>query len=343
MTDILVVGGGPVGLAAAIEARMAGFSAVVLEPRTAPIDKACGEGLMPGAVEALARLGVDPPGHVLRGIGYLDGSRRVDHVFRHGVGRGVRRTALHAALAARAAEAGVEFAEGRLRSLVQATDAVTVGLADGRELRARWMIGADGLHSTVREIVGLAPRPERRRRFGLRRHLAVAPWSDLVEVHWTPVAEVYVTPVGEQEVGVAVLGPQHFDYDEVVSSVPALASRVSGAAVSSELLGAGPLRQRVRGRVVGRVLLAGDASGYVDAITGEGIRIGLAEARAAIACLAAGDPDRYEREWLRATRSYRMLTTGLVRLGGSPLRPAIVPLARSLPAVYGAIVERLAG
>ncbi len=353
MIDIVIAGGGPIGLAAAIEARMAGLTATVVEPRTTPIDKACGEGVMPGAVTALARLGVDPRGHALAGISYQDGIRRVDHGFRHAVGRGVRRTTLHAALAARAEQLGVELVSGRVEGVEQGGDTVVARVVGGDGgIRARWMLGADGLHSTVRDAVGLAGRQGGIRRFGLRRHFAVTPWSDLVEVHWTPMlthgpAEVYVTPVASQpggtgEVGVAVLGPQHTDYDEAVKSVPLLAERLDGAAITTSTRGAGPLRQRTRARTAGRVLLVGDASGYVDAITGEGIRVGLAQARAAVACILAGDPARYEREWRRVTRDYRMLTTGLVALGSSSLRRAIVPAARSLPGVYGAIVERLA-
>lgn len=371
MIDVLIAGGGPVGLAAAIEARMAGLSVTVVEPRLAPIDKACGEGLMPGAVAALARLGVDPAGHVLAGISYQDGVRRVDHGFRHGVGRGVRRTTLHTALADRAKELGVETVSDRVSGLEQSADAIRAqlvgnstgsGASSTARLQARWMLGADGLHSTVRDAVGLTVRRGGIRRFGLRRHFAVAPWNDLVEVHWTPTlqhgpAEVYVTPVdsgmsgaglsstrtsGAGEVGVAVLGPQHTDYDEAVRSVPLIAERLDGAAITTSTRGAGPLLQRTWARTAGRVLLVGDASGYVDAITGEGIRVGLAQARAAIACILAGEPTRYEREWRRVTRDYRMLTSGLVALGSSPLRRAIVPAARSLPGVYGAIVERLA-
>lgn len=344
MIDVLVVGGGPIGLAAAIEARMAGLSVTVVEPRASPIDKACGEGLMPGAVSALARLGVDPQGNGLAGISYQGGGRRADHGFRHGRGRGVRRTTLHAALAQRAEELGVELIHGKAESFTQDADFVAVRLGGdgGTVVRARWMLGCDGLHSTVRELAGLAAPTRGPRRFGQRRHFAVAPWNDLVEVHWTPSAELYVTPVGDLEVGVAVLGPQHTDYDAAVSLVPHLAARLDGAAVTTSTRGAGPLRQRTLSRTAGRVLLVGDASGYVDAITGEGIRIGLAQARAAIECILAGEPKRYEREWRRVTRDFRMLTTGLVALGASPLRPAIVPLARVLPGVYGGIVERLA-
>ena len=115
-TEVLIVGGGPVGLAAAIHARLAGYDVVVVEPRTAPVDKACGEGLLPGALAAVRALGVDPPGHRLAGIAYLDDRRRAEHRFAGEPGRGVRRTTLHAALAARAAELGAVHLTARRRA-----------------------------------------------------------------------------------------------------------------------------------------------------------------------------------------------------------------------------------
>lgn len=333
--DVLVVGGGPVGLASAIEARLAGLTVALVEPRDGDVDKACGEGLMPGALPLLARLGVDPDGMPLRGVSYRTETRRADHLFRSGEGRGVRRTTLHRALADRATELGITRVAARVEAVQQTDSTVTAA-----GLTARYLLACDGLHSSVRRQVGLERAVRGSRRFGLCRHFAVAPWNDLIEVHWAKHAEVYITPIAPDTVGVAVLGPTHTDFAATIAGVPYLADRLAGAAHASTLRGAGPFRQRARARSAGRVLLVGDASGYVDAITGEGLRLGFEQARVAVASLVSGDS--YERAWRKVTRDFRVLTTGLVGAAGSPFRSGIVPLAARLPSVYGGIVERLA-
>lgn len=337
-TQVLVAGGGPVGLAAAIEARLAGLDVVVVEPRVGSIDKACGEGLMPGAVPALERLGVHPRGFPLRGVDYRDDRRTATHRFVAGNGLGVRRTTLHDALHARAEELGVRFARDRVGTVVQ--DATGVRAAG---IQADWLLAADGLHSHIAREVGLAlPAPAGRRRYGQRRHYRVEPWSDLIEVHWTPAGEIYVTPTADGMVGVALLARRGVHFEDALASAPQLAARVAGARPASELRGAGPFRQRTRARVAGRTMLIGDASGYVDALTGEGIRIGLEQARTAVAATQSSDPSGYEREWQRVTRDFRRLTGALTWAATSPLRPAIVPIATAMPGIFGAAVERLA-
>lgn len=337
--DVLVAGAGPVGLACAVEAALRGLSVAVVEPRTGAIDKACGEGLMPGAVAGLRRLGVQPVGVPIAGIAYVDPKGVARHAFRAGPGLGVRRTLLQSALAARADELGVQRIEARVQRVSQ-----DVGSVDVDGVRASWLLACDGLHSTARHLVGLDPtRAVSHRRYGLRRHLAAEPWSEYVEVHWGPHAEAYVTPVAPDLVGVAVLGPQGASHDQLLAGISTLRDRLASAQWTTPARGAGPLRQRVPGRVSGRVLLVGDSAGYVDALTGEGIRTGLACAQAAVAAVMAGQPADYERQWRRLTRSYRLLTSALV-ISSRPalVRRHIVTAARGVPPVFGAAVESLA-
>ncbi|MGH3851462.1 MAG: FAD-dependent oxidoreductase, partial [Pseudonocardiaceae bacterium] len=171
-TDLLIVGGGPGGLATALHARRQGLSVIVAEPRETPIDKACGEGLMPGGLAALKSLGVDAVGLPFRGIAYLNERRRAEARFRGGPGRGVRRTTLHAALAARAKEQDAEWISTRVTSVVQDADGVAAA-----GLRAKWLVAADGLHSTVRRAVGIKAVAGKPRRYGVRQHYRVPAWS----------------------------------------------------------------------------------------------------------------------------------------------------------------------
>jgi flavin-dependent dehydrogenase len=335
--DVLVVGGGPAGLATAIRCAQAGLSVTVAEPRTGPIDKACGEGLMPAAVTRLAAIGVRPAGHPLRGIRYLDSVHRVDALFRHGDGLGVRRTTLHAALAFRAAQLAIPVLPVRVTGFARTGGGVTAA-----GIEARYLVAADGLHSVIRRACALEPPPARHSRFGLRRHYHMVPWSDLVEVYWTPGSEAYVTPVADDLVGVAVLGGTRGGFESRLSAFPSLRERLAGAEPASDVRGSGPLRQDVRRRTAGNVLLVGDASGYLDALTGEGIGVALAQAEVLADCVATGRAGDYERAWRRVSRKSRILTSGLLWSRNQPLlAPRIVPAAQWLPRLFTVIVNHV--
>ncbi|MDF2704783.1 MAG: monooxygenase [Nonomuraea muscovyensis] len=353
LIDVLVAGGGPAGLATAIHAALAGMEAVVVEPRTGPVDKACGEGLMPGGVAALAAMGVHPAGRPLRGIHYLDGRHQARAAFGHADGRGVRRTVLHAALARRAAELGVTTVAGRVREVRQDRDGV---VAAG--LRARWLVAADGLHSPARRSLGLDLPDRGPRRYGLRAHFRLAPWTDFVEVHWSgDGGEAYVTPVADDLVGVAILTSRRRPYPEHLAAFPALLARLAGVGAGdgtapgmeggtdpvTVVLGAGPLRRRVRARVAGRILLVGDAAGYTDALTGEGVSLAVRCAEALVGCLRRDRPQDYERAWRRLSRTHRLLTGALLLAAHRPATARlVVPAAQRMPALFTSVVRALA-
>lgn len=337
MIDLLVAGGGPAGLATALYGAKAGLEVVVVERRAGVLDKACGEGMMPHTVAHLERLGIDPDGRPLRGIRYVAGERRAEATFRAGKGRGVRRTVLHAALLDAAHLAGVRFVTAGVGEVVQDGESVR---ACG--LRARYLAAADGLHSPIRRDLGLDRPSVGPRRWGIRRHVEMAPWTDSVEVHWARGSEAYVTPVGDDLVGVAVLSSSKGGFDAHFADFPALRDRMAGFAHGPDRA-AGPLRQRVSSRTAGRVMLVGDAAGYIDALTGEGMGLAFGAAEVLVDCLVTGRVDEYDRRWRQLTRRYRFLTAALVRAGTvAPVRRSIVPAAAALPAVFDSVVNQLA-
>jgi flavin-dependent dehydrogenase len=339
MHDLVVVGGGPAGLVTALNGARAGLDVVLFERRAGVLDKACGEGLMPGALHALQRLGVDPPGHDLAGITYRDTSRSARAAFRAGPGRGVRRTALHAALRDALADAGVPVCERAVTEVVQRNGCVEAG-----GVRARYLAAADGLHSPLRRDAGLiAASRSDPARWGLRQHFAVDAWTDDVEVTWADGCEAYVTPVADGLVGVAILSSSRGDFDAHLRHFPLLRGRLKGAQAVSPVRGAGPLRQRSRARTAGRVLLVGDAAGYVDALTGEGLAVSFAAATALIDCVVRDRPQDYDRAWARLSRRSRWLTSGLLwARQRSVLAGRIVPAAAHMPRVFSAAVDQLA-
>src|SRR5260370_16716342 len=168
------------------------------------MEKAWGEGLMPGGGEALARLGVAATinhGFPFHGIRFVEDGPPAGARFPEGHGLGVRRPVLHELLIERALAEGVVL---RWAAPVSAIDASTVK-ASGRTVRCRWMLGADGTNSRVRRWAALEPAWSSVMRVGLRQHFRVTPWTDFVEVHWRDRCQAYITPLGPNEISIALI------------------------------------------------------------------------------------------------------------------------------------------
>ena len=334
-TEVVIVGGGPAGLATALELRYRGIDVVVVDRSQPPIDKPCGEGLMPDGVERLADLGIDVSSldsAPLAGIRYIDSKSCAEARFRSGYGRGIRRPVLHGAMVERAEQAGVRLIWAQpVRALEE--DGVST---DRGSIRADWVVGADGLHSRLRRWAGLHSRRARWRRSGIRRHYATTPWTDMVEVYWTNRGEAYVTPVSSGQVGIALLwsGPKA-DFDQQLERFPVLRSHLQGATRASTDRGAGQLEQRTRGVYRGNLALVGDAAGYRDAITGEGLSLAFHQAQALAAAIEKGDLRAYGRVVDKLTRMPFVLIRILLEVEARPrLRGRLIAALRSQPGLF---------
>jgi flavin-dependent dehydrogenase len=345
--DLLVAGGGPAGLAAAIAAVLAGRSVVVIEPKAGVIDKACGEGIMPCGVAALEELGVGVRGEPFAGVRYCharDVRLSASGTFRGTAGLGVRRLALHEALRARAAELGVRWERARVDHVEQDEHEVRVC-----GLRAPWLVAADGLHSTVRRVLGLEldSPVTGSARFGIRRHYAVAPWSDRVEVYFGEGAEAYVTPVAPDLVGVAFLFEKSAGercFEGFLPRFPLVRERLDGAEAVTRAAGAGPFPRRARSATRGRVLLAGDAAGYVDPLTGEGVALGMLTGIAAAQSVVEERPHAYAARYRAIVRRHLVVTSLLLSVvKRPPLHRLLLHLARAAPLVFDATLDFVAG
>jgi flavin-dependent dehydrogenase len=292
-SEVLVIGGGPAGLAAAIAARMKEFEVTVADGGAPPIDKSCGEGMMPGTVRVLQQLGVrisPQDGGILRGVCFKDDDTSVEADYPDGTGLGMRRTLLHERMIERAEECGV-----RMLWNTAVTGLTPHGATLGNQtIGAKWIIGADGTHSRVRRWIGLDTNAGVR--FARRAHFRVKAWTDRMEVHWGPKAQAYVTPLGADETCVSVISRDpRMRLEDGLLIFPKLAGYLKHAEATSVERGAATVTRKLNQVYRGNVTLIGDASGGVDAITGEGLRLSFQQAIGLAEALQAGNLEIYQK------------------------------------------------
>ena len=301
-TEVLVIGGGHAGLACAIAARKRGFEVTVADGAKPPIDKPCGEGLMPSALAALRELGVviaPGDGQVLRGVRFADSHRHVEACFPGAAGLGIRRTVLHEKMVERAQECGIT-----LRWNTSVTGLTSDGaIVGGAAVKAKWIVGADGLHSRVRAWVGLDAKARQKTRYAQRRHYRMKTRTDYIEVHWSQKAQAYVTPLSNDETCLSLISRDpRMRFEDAVREFPKLASCFRDAQPSSARRGAVTVTRRLGQVYHGNIALTGDASGSVDAITAEGLSLSFHQAIALAVAIEKGSLASYQRTHLELTR-----------------------------------------
>ncbi|MGH9684440.1 MAG: FAD-dependent oxidoreductase [Candidatus Acidiferrales bacterium] len=338
--DVVIVGAGPAGIATAIAASTKGFRVTVIDSRKPPIDKACGEGLLPEGVAALGTLGIELDSRrafPFSGFRFTDDESSATAKFTHGRAFGIRRTTLHQLLIERANEVGVSFVwnsrvsnfeQGRLR-------------VNGRTLAYKWLVGADGQHSTVRKWTGLDSRWRGRSRFGFRRHFSIAPWSDVVEVHWGHRCQVFVTPTSPGEICLGLLSDRsRFRIDDALAVFPELRKRLAGVLPATAELGNLTALRPARAVVRGRVALVGDASSTVDGIAGKGLSLAFQQALLLAEAIAQDNPSHYAAAHRRIAAPAERITRLLLLLDRNAwLRRKTLRLFEKRPALFSKLIS----
>jgi len=336
--DVAVVGAGPAGAAAALFAARSGRRVVIFDRARFPRDKVCGEGLLPPGRRILADLGMEAEviqggAPSLQGVVIGLAGQTLKAAFPKGeTGLGVRRLGFDTLLVDQLVhDPQIEFFPGiAVESVQSGSGTRSVATAAG-EVRAHALVIADGLRSNLRRQLGWTRGPAGPHRYGVVGHWRGAfpadPWIRLII---EPGFETYRAPVGPQEHLVALLcGRAEMAVvgaalvDQYRSRVLAAHPDLAAADLEPTVSATGPFRYTASTVAHDGIFLVGDASGFVDPITGEGIASGLAQAQACIRALDHPRPEAvYRRLNRRITRDPRRLTALLLYLVGSTRRAA---------------------
>jgi flavin-dependent dehydrogenase len=317
MIDVLIVGAGPAGALAALCLARRGARVLMVDRARFPRDKLCGDTLNPGALRILERHGlrrpVDAVGLPLEGMLLTSGSGvAVQGRYGRGiVGRAITRRVLDAQLVAAAVEAGVEFEDDvRVQSaVVDATShgprvsGVMLMHRNGRTSRvpAALTLAADGRRSSLAFGLGLARQPRAPRRWAIGAHFeGVDELSSLGEMHIRDDHYVGIAPLGGGLATACFVSPpcRGFDnpatlLDRRLAADPLVGGRFDRARRVSAVTSLGPLAVDAVAAGMPGLLLAGDAAGFIDPMTGDGLRLALrgAELAAEIAATCLEKPD----------------------------------------------------
>ncbi len=356
--DLAVVGGGPAGASAALEAARRGLSVGLFEPQAMPADKPCGEGILPEGRSALERLGLGAllaRGRPLERIRYVLESGRTLEIELPRPGLSLERHVLERALQeALAREPRIRLIPRRART--GRHDGGFLLTDGGEDWCARTLIAADGVQGDAASWLRRPRSPAVRH--GLRARARAREPLSSVEVHLGRTCEVYLTPLPGERVNVAVLldrlppGREHSAralLEAALASHPLAAGRLGGLVTGPECRAL----SRARPRSVARAgaFLAGDAAGAVDPVLGCGVAIALctgpAAARAAADVLedGGGAPERaYRRFVARETHLRARLARGLVFLSAHPpLQEAVARAIGAAPPLGRALARAVSG
>ena len=339
--DVVIVGAGPAGGACAIALARQNLKVALLEKRSLPGAKACGEGILPPGVHHLRDLGIlkyinTDECRPIKGIRYTINNLSADATFSEGLGLGINRLILSKAILNTLKEyPNIKLIETEFNNYTHPL--VHFGKAKSQSIKTDFLVGADGLRSTVRKSLSLKLKKPFFKRWAMTGHFAIEPWSPLVEIYLNHHIEAYITPTGPNEINVVLMwapddlppvkGPELFF--SLLKYFPDLYNRLKNHSLSHKAHAIGPFQHRpTKLFSSNHAALIGDAAGYIDPLSGEGINLGLYSGRLLAEvighnlktkqALRAADLKHFQEKFLKHAAPHALLTYSLLYLQRQP-------------------------
>jgi menaquinone-9 beta-reductase len=272
----------------------------------------------------------------IEGVRFVGDGREVEAYFGSGNGLGIRRTTLHQQLLERATQEGV-FMEWGVSVDRISPQSAQIGR---QEIRYRWLACADGQNSRLRKFAGLDVVRVLGRRYGFRQHFQIAPWSKSVEVHWGNCGQIYITPTASDEICVALItSVPNLRLRQALREFPEVERRLRSCTPTTREQGAITSTTSLKLVHRGRIALLGEASGSVDAVTGEGLSTAFRQAKAFVDAVKNGDLKHYETEHRRIMRRPRAMARLLLIMDRNPaIRRRVLHALSSDPGVFSRLL-----
>ncbi len=356
--NIAIIGAGPAGLSTAIALAQKGQLVSIFDKASLPINKVCGEGILPTGVKYLTNIiGVEfiskIESYPFKGIKYIDSNGTIAiGEFNNSKGFGIKRLKLAQALYSLCKTfPNITFYENhKLITLKSSPKQLEFTVENSLDKSTKtfadfnYLIGADGRLSTVRNLISnKGKKPTSLKRKGARLYIATPPWTNMVEVYWANNIEAYVTPNSHKSIGIMFswdLKNFKANEDTLLSFFPTLKEKIDNKERQGPLMYIGNFAHQSQEASVDNIAFIGDAVVFMDGVTGEGLSLAFEAANLLSESIINDDLISYNIDIKKLKNKYIVITNlALLLTQHKFLRKCIIKLFSLFPTIFRFVLK----